>query len=62
MIVAGIVLSGATASLASEIQTSGVLGSAGATTTISGKQLPPRDPKFGGTVELKASYNNRRKK
>jgi arylsulfatase len=30
-------------------------GSPSATTTISGKQLPPPDPKFGGTINLKAS-------
>ena len=29
---------------------SGVPGSPGATTTISGKQLPPPDPKFGGVI------------
>ena len=29
-------------------ETSGVPGSPSATTTISGKQLPPPDPKFGG--------------
>jgi arylsulfatase len=33
----------------------GVLGSPGATTTISGKQLPPPDPKFGGVIKEKAS-------
>lgn len=31
-------------------QTTGVPGSAGATTTISGKQLPAPDPKFGGVI------------
>jgi arylsulfatase len=31
------------------------LGSPRATTTISGKQLPPPDPKFGGVVKEKAS-------
>ena len=30
-------------------------GSPGATTTISGKQLPPPDPKFGGVIKEKAS-------
>ncbi len=30
-------------------------GSPTATTTISGKQLPPADPKFGGVIEKKAS-------
>jgi arylsulfatase len=33
----------------------GVLGSPGATTTISGKQLPPPDPEFGGVIKEKAS-------
>ncbi len=33
----------------------GELGSPSATTTISGKQLPPPDPKFGGMIKEKAS-------
>ena len=32
-------------------QVTGVLGSPSATTTISGKQLPAPDPKFGGTIK-----------
>ena len=32
-------------------QVTGTLGSAGATTTISGQQLPPPDPKFGGVIK-----------
>ena len=36
-------------------QVTGELGSPGATTTISGKQLPPPDPKFGGVIKEKAS-------
>jgi arylsulfatase len=32
-------------------QTTGVSGSPSATTTISGKQLPPPDPKFGGVIK-----------
>ncbi len=36
-------------------QVTGVLGSASATTTISGKQLPPPDPKFGGVIKHRAS-------
>jgi hypothetical protein len=32
-------------------QTAGTSGSPGATTTIDGKQLPPPDPKFGGTIK-----------
>ena len=34
-----------------EMQTTGTPGSPGATTTISGKQLPPPDPKFGGVIK-----------
>jgi len=34
-----------------EVQTTGTLGSPGATTTIDGKQLPPPDPKFGGVIK-----------
>ena len=34
---------------------SGELGSPSATTTISGKQLPPPDPKFGGVIKEKAT-------
>ena len=42
----------AAASLQGEqIQTTGTPGSPGATTTISGKQLPPPDPKFGGVIK-----------
>jgi arylsulfatase len=33
------------------VQVTGVPGSPGATTTISGKQLPPPDPKFGGVIK-----------
>src|SRR5512136_599447 len=36
-------------------QVTGTLGSPSATTTISGKQLPPPDPKFGGVIKTKAS-------
>jgi arylsulfatase A-like enzyme len=36
-------------------QVAGELGSPSATTTISGKQLPPPDPQFGGVIEEKAS-------
>ena len=32
-------------------QVNGELGSPSATTTISGKQLPPPDPKFGGVIK-----------
>ncbi|MFZ0066848.1 MAG: arylsulfatase [Pseudolabrys sp.] len=40
---------------ASAQQTTGVPGSPTATTTITGKQLPPPDPKFGGVIRDKAS-------
>jgi arylsulfatase A-like enzyme len=36
-------------------QTTGVPGSPSATTTITGKQLPPPDPKFGGVIKERAS-------
>src|SRR5262245_51239295 len=35
---------------AEQIQVTGTLGSPSATTTISGKQLPAPDPKFGGVI------------
>ena len=35
-------------------QVTGTLGSPDATTTISGKQLPPPDPKFGGVIKNEA--------
>jgi arylsulfatase len=40
-----------TAIQADQIQTTGTPGSPGATTTISGRQLPPPDPKFGGVIK-----------
>ena len=33
------------------IETTGEIGSPGATTTIDGQQLPPPDPKFGGVIK-----------
>jgi len=36
-------------------QVTGVPGSAGATTTIDGKRLPPGPPTFGGVIKEKAS-------
>src|SRR5260370_23983119 len=42
---------------ANGIQTTGEPGSPGATTTISGKQLPPPDPKFGGTIKENAAQS-----
>ena len=38
-----------------QLQITGTPGSAGATTTISGNQLPPPDPKFGGVIKERAS-------
>jgi arylsulfatase len=40
-----------------EIQTTGTPGSAGATTTIDGKQLPAPDPKFGGVIKDNAAQS-----
>src|SRR5450631_2411713 len=42
-----------TASLAQQV--TGVPGSPEATTTITGKQLPPPDPQFGGVIKEKAT-------
>ena len=41
----------AESSARAQVQTTGTPGSPGATTTISGKQLPPPDPKFGGVIK-----------
>ena len=41
----------ATTGLAQAQQITGTPGSPGATTTISGKQLPAPDPKFGGVIK-----------
>ena len=49
-LVLAVVLTVATC-FAAEIETTGVLGSPGATTTIGGKQLPAPDPKFGGVIK-----------
>ncbi len=38
-------------------QITGVPGSPSATTTISGKQLPPPDPKFGGVIKDTAAQS-----
>jgi arylsulfatase A-like enzyme len=40
-----------------EIQTTGEPGSPSATTTISGSQLPPPDPKFGGVIKENAAQS-----
>jgi arylsulfatase len=40
-------------------QTTGEPGSPSATTTLSGKQLPAPDPKFGGVIKMKATDSKR---
>ena len=40
-----------------QVQTSGVIGSPDATTTIPGTQLPPPDPKFGGVINENAAQS-----
>ncbi len=47
----------ATAIQAEQIQTTGTLGESSATTTISGNQLPPPDPKFGGVIKENAAQS-----
>ena len=37
--------------LANDVEVTGTLGSPSATTTISGKQLPAPEPKFGGVIK-----------
>jgi len=58
-IVLGVMLAAAMMAVApsarAQIQTTGKLGSPGATTTIDGKQLPPPDPQFGGVINEKAT-------
>jgi arylsulfatase A-like enzyme len=49
MVVVAILTTGSLAR--AEIQTTGTPGSPNATTTISGKQLPPPAPKFGGVIK-----------
>src|SRR5215471_7399846 len=46
-----VLIAAATLIQAQQIQTTGTPGSPGATTTISGKQLPAPDPKFGGVIK-----------
>jgi arylsulfatase A-like enzyme len=53
LVLASAVMLAATPAMAQQV--TGVPGSPGATTTISGKQLPPPDPKFGGVIKEKAS-------
>ena len=44
---------------AQQIETTGTPGSPDATTTISGKQLPPPAPKFGGVIKDDALSSTR---
>jgi arylsulfatase A-like enzyme len=53
VIISGLLLSRATVAQ----QVTGELGSPGATTTITGKQLPPPDPKFGGVIKEDALHS-----
>lgn len=50
LLLAGIFFLAIAPKVSAQIQTTGVIGTPGATTTISGKQLPAPDPKFGGTI------------
>jgi len=49
----GLLILGSISALAQQI--TGVPGSPEATTTITGKQLPPPDPQFGGVIKEKAT-------
>jgi arylsulfatase A-like enzyme len=51
------ILSAVLAIPAIAVETTGMPGSPSATTTISGKQLPPPDPKFGGVIKHDASQS-----
>ena len=53
-VLAGALL-GTSPGMAQDMQSTGVPGAPDATTTISGKQLPPPDPAFGGIIKEKAS-------
>src|SRR6266567_7845098 len=48
---------GRTAAPGKAPEKNGAPGSPGATTTISGKQLPPPDPKFGGVIKENAAQS-----
>ena len=43
------------ANISQAVEITGELGSPSATTTLSGNQLPPPDPKFGGVIKERAS-------
>ncbi len=49
-LLAGTFLLVVTTKVSAQIQTTGTIGSPSATTTISGKELPAPNPKFGGTI------------
>jgi arylsulfatase A-like enzyme len=51
LLTGGLVVAALTASSAQAQEVTGTPGSASATTTISGKQLPAPEPKFGGVIE-----------
>ncbi|MGA8968436.1 MAG: sulfatase-like hydrolase/transferase, partial [Pseudolabrys sp.] len=53
LLVAAFLAVGRVSALAQQV--TGVPGSPEATTTITGKQIPPPDPKFGGVIKEKAS-------
>ena len=55
LLLAASLVAGATVPSVLAQQVTGVPGSPGATTTISGKQLPPPAPPFGGVIKEKAS-------
>jgi arylsulfatase A-like enzyme len=55
VLLAASVIAGAGVTSALAQQVTGVLGSPTATTTVSGKQLPAPDPKFGGVIRETAS-------
>ena len=48
---ASVLLTAAVPGLSTAQQVTGVLGSPSATTTVSNKQLPAPDPKFGGVIK-----------
>jgi hypothetical protein len=50
---ASLIALGCTSAMAQQV--TGVPSSPEATTTITGKQLPPPDPKFGGVIKENAS-------
>jgi arylsulfatase len=56
-VVSALLLGVVVAALAVGQETTGVPGSASATTTISGRQLPSPDPKFGGVIRENAAQS-----